>query len=137
MVTVIGDGEFETPVALAGLADSQVMHRRANSRWLPIVNANGARMGAKSQFSADDIAAIMTSFGFRVICSDSNPHCTAEAATEAFRTADRGARVAWISVTDKGWPAPPLGGKDRRASAAHKFSNLDLDNPQIQIEIAD
>ncbi len=137
VVTVIGDGEFETPVTLAGLAHSQVMHRRADSRWLPIVNANGARMGAKSQFSADDIAAIMTSFGFRVIYSDSNPHSAAEAATEAFRAADRGARVAWISVADKGWPAPPLRGKDRRGSAAHKLSNLDLDNPQIQIEIAD
>lgn len=137
VATVIGDGEFETPVALAGFAHSQVIQDRTESRWLPIINANGARMGANSRFTADDIDRIVTSFGFRVIRSDSNAHLAAGAAREAFLAAAQGERVAWISVTDKGWPAPALGGIGKRGFAAHKFSDLDLDDPQLQSQIED
>lgn len=45
VVTVIGDGECETPAALVAFAHHDVLAPAPGASWLPVINVNGARMG--------------------------------------------------------------------------------------------
>src|SRR5262249_1548871 len=45
VVCVVGDGECESPASLAGFAHRAVLFGDRRVPWLPVVNANGARMG--------------------------------------------------------------------------------------------
>jgi len=124
---VVGDGECETPAALAALAHAPVLlGSGAPAAWLPVVNANGARMGGASRFGPRELQRLLGGLGYRVVTSSAETVEASEAARAALDAALAGEPVAWVSVTDKGWPAPALvGGRPFRGSAAHKPRGLD------------
>lgn len=121
VVCVIGDGECETPAALAALAHADVLLPPGRGGWLPVVNANGARMGGPSRFGEGALTGLLRGFGYEVLRSGTDPAEASAAAGAALRACLAGRRVAWLSVTDKGWPAPEvLGGAPYRGHRAHK-----------------
>lgn len=124
---VAGDGECETPVALAALAHARVLLERGpRAAWLPVVNANGARMGGPSRFGPRELQRLLVGFGYQVVMSGDDPVQASEAAQVALAAALAGDAVAWVSVTDKGWPAPArIGGRPFRGHAAHKPRGID------------
>jgi xylulose-5-phosphate/fructose-6-phosphate phosphoketolase len=119
---VIGDGECETPAALAAFAHADVLLRRPGSApWLPVVNANGSRMGAASRWSGDGLARLLGGMGYDVFRSGTDGEESATAARQALTGAAAGRRTVWISETPKGWPAPESFDDRRyRGAAAHK-----------------
>lgn len=125
VLCIVGDGECETPVALAALAHSAVLLREdgaaRRSAWLPAVNANGARMGGAARFDAAGLEALLAGFGYAVVTSGDDPAEASEAAAAAVAGCRAGRPTAWVSVTEKGWPAPAVvGGRSYRGHAAHK-----------------
>jgi xylulose-5-phosphate/fructose-6-phosphate phosphoketolase len=118
---IIGDGECESPATLAALAHRDVL-LKDKVAWLPIINANGAKMGAQARFNVSSLDAMLRGFGYEVVVSTStNSESVIEIAQMAIERATNGQPIAWISVTDKGWPAPSLlGGKTFRGASAHK-----------------
>jgi xylulose-5-phosphate/fructose-6-phosphate phosphoketolase len=132
VVVVVGDGECETPAALAAFAHHDVLGPAPGAAWLPVVNANGARMGSAAPFSPERLRHLLGGLGFTVLCSGPDAADAARAARKAWRLAGRGVPVAWLSVTDKGWPAPEqLGGRPFRGHHAHKPRELDLADPGL------
>lgn len=137
-VCVVGDGEVETPVALAALAHADVL-LDGNSGlhpWLPVVNANGARMGAPARFRPSELQRMLRGFGYEVIVSSAEADEACEAARAALVASLAGTRVAWVSVTDKGWPAPTeFGGVRFIGHLAHKPTSIDLRRPKVVSEL--
>ncbi len=121
VVTVVGDGECESPVALAALAHGPVLLDGTGARWLAVINANGARMGGPARFDERSFRSLIEGLGYRVVISGTDGETASEAARAALAGAERGEPTVWISVTDKGWPAPPeLGAGEYRGHHAHK-----------------
>lgn len=136
VVNVVGDGECETPAALAALAHHDVLAPAPDSVWLPVVNANGARMGSAARFSPQRLQNLLDALGYTVLSSGADAGEAAAAAHKAWELASSGMQVAWLSVTDKGWPAPErLGGRSFRGHHAHKPTQLDLHDPQVRAEL--
>ena len=123
VVAIVGDGECETPGALAAFAHHEVLLGGRDSRWLPVVNANGARMGGPARFTPASLASILQGAGFTVLTAEAQrPAAALAAAAEALQAAMRGLRVVLISVSRKGWPAPnPLLGHPFTGADAHKM----------------
>ncbi|WP_432832882.1 hypothetical protein [Dactylosporangium sp. CA-092794] len=118
---VVGDGECETPAALAALAHADVLLKRGGAPWLPIVNANGARMGGPARLQPTTLRRILHGFGYEVVQSGADLTEASSAAAAVLASCLAGRRVAWVSVTEKGWPAPELiDGHRYRGHAAHK-----------------
>jgi xylulose-5-phosphate/fructose-6-phosphate phosphoketolase len=126
---VVGDGECETPAALAALAHADVLlPAGGRGRWLPVINANGARMGGASRFDEHALARMLRGFGYQVLISGADPVEASEAAKAALAACGTGQRCAWISVTDKGWPAPEqVAGYPYRGHLAHKVPSAGRD----------
>ncbi|MFF4501644.1 hypothetical protein [Streptomyces sp. NPDC001401] len=138
VVTVIGDGECETPAALAAFAHHDVLARAPGSCWLPVVNVNGARMGSSARFSPKGLQSLLEGMGYTVLISGAHTDEAAEAARRAWELTESGVPVVWLSVTDKGWPAPELlGGRPFRGPHAHKPRGLDLADPDVRADIDD
>ncbi|MGF1425334.1 hypothetical protein [Kitasatospora sp. LaBMicrA B282] len=138
VVTVVGDGECETPAALAALAHHDVLAAAPGSSWLPVVNVNGARMGAAARFSPKRLQSLLEGMGYTVLSSGAHPDEAAEAARLAWESTAAGTPAAWLSITEKGWPAPALlGGLPFRGPHAHKPRGLDLTDPQVRAELED
>lgn len=136
VVTVIGDGECETPAALAAFAHHDVLPPAPGASWLPVVNVNGARMGSSARFSPKRLHSLLEGMGYTVLSSGAHPNDAAEAADQAWRLAESGISVVWLTITEKGWPASELlGGKAFRGHHAHKPGGLDLTNPELLTEI--
>jgi xylulose-5-phosphate/fructose-6-phosphate phosphoketolase len=125
VVTIVGDGECETPVALAAFAHREVVLGGTRGRWLPVVNANRARMGSASRFAPAELATLLSALGYRVFRSGTDAPHAAEAATAALAAVEAGERAVWISETEKGWPAPAsIGDCSFRGHRAHKAGPL-------------
>ncbi|MDH6108191.1 xylulose-5-phosphate/fructose-6-phosphate phosphoketolase [Kitasatospora sp. MAP12-15] len=138
VVTVIGDGECETPAALAAFAHHDVLTRAPDSCWLPVVNANGARMGSSARFSPKRLQSLLEGMGYTVLSSGAHTAEAAEAARRAWELSESGVPAVWLSITEKGWPAPELlGGLPFRGPQAHKPRGLDLTDPQVRADIQD
>jgi len=136
VVTVIGDGECETPVALAALAHRDALPPAPDAVWLPVVNVNGARMGSSARFTPDRLRGLLEGMGYTVLHSGPHADDAAAAAGTAWELAEGRVPVVWLSVTDKGWPAPErLGGRPFRGHLAHKPTGLDLADPGLVTEI--
>jgi len=136
VVTVIGDGECETPVALAALAHHDVLPAAPGACWLPVINVNGARMGSSARFSPERLRKVLEGMGFAVIRSGPWAEEAAAAARRAWDLAISGVPVVWLSVSEKGWPAPELlGNQAFRGPHAHKPRGLDLTDAAIRSEI--
>ena len=121
VVCVIGDGECEAPATLAGLAHRAVLFGDTPVSWLPVVNANGARMGGPARFESSKLARLLEGMGYEVLMSDDNAERSSEVAGRALAKSQMGLPIVWLSVTKKGWPAPdPFLGKPFRGAAAHK-----------------
>jgi xylulose-5-phosphate/fructose-6-phosphate phosphoketolase len=65
IAVVIGDGECETPSALAAFAHAEVLLGQNAANWLPVVNVNGARMGGRARFDAAALTRLLTGLGHR------------------------------------------------------------------------
>jgi xylulose-5-phosphate/fructose-6-phosphate phosphoketolase len=136
VVTVIGDGECETPVALAALAHHDVLPAAPGSCWLPVINVNGARMGSAARFSPERLQKLLEGMGFTVVRSGPRTEQAATAADRAWQLALAGSPVVWLSVSEKGWPAPELlGNQTFRGPHAHKPRNLDLTDEGMRADI--
>jgi len=119
---VVGAGEGETPVALAALAHAPVLLGGGDAAWLPVVNANGARMGGPARFDRQALTAVLAGMGYHVLVSGIDPDEASAAAAAALAGCLAGRPTAWVSVTDKGWPAPvEVAGKPFRGHHAHKL----------------
>jgi xylulose-5-phosphate/fructose-6-phosphate phosphoketolase len=117
---IVGDGECETPVALAAFAHADVL-LGPDRAWLPIVNVNGARMGGPARFDARALARLLQGFGYQVLVSTMDIGEASEVAAAALAAGRAGQRVVWLSVTEKGWPAPStVDGQPYRGHLAHK-----------------
>jgi xylulose-5-phosphate/fructose-6-phosphate phosphoketolase len=133
VVAVIGDGECETPAALAALAHRDVLLRETPSRWLPVINANGARMGGVVRFSAAKLERLLSALGYEVVRSGADGKEAARAAAAAVSSLDAGRPAVWISETEKGWPAPAMiGSLHFRGHRAHKPAALVLDDEEVR-----
>ena len=88
-----------------------------------MVNANGARMGGPARFTPTALASILRGAGYKVLTAEAERPTPALAmAAAALKAAMRGQRVALISVSRKGWPAPnPLLGRPFTGADAHKI----------------
>lgn len=118
---VVGDGECETPAALAALAHADVLLRRGGTPWLPVINANGFRMGSSARFTPAELDQILVGFGYEVFQSNHDSAEASAAARNALTAIKEGHRAVWISVTEKGWPAPEfVNGYRYRGDAAHR-----------------
>ncbi|MFC6084181.1 phosphoketolase family protein [Sphaerisporangium aureirubrum] len=138
VVTLIGDGECETPAALAAFAHHDVLAAAPGSCWLPVVNVNGARMGSPARFSPKRLQALLEGMGYTVLSSGANTGEAVAAARRAWELTGSGVPVVWLSVTEKGWPAPELlGGRPFRGPRAHKLRGLDLSDPDVRAGVAD
>ncbi len=136
VVTVIGDGECETPAALAAFAHHEVLQPAPRATWLPVVNVNGARMGSTARFSPERLQRMLIGMGYTVLSSGPAVAEATAAAQKAWALATSGVPVVWLSVTDKGWPAPErLGTRLLRGHRAHKLTELDLNDPQLLAEV--
>lgn len=138
VVTVIGDGECETPVALAAFAHHDVLTAAPRACWLPVVNVNGARMGSSARFSPERLRRLLEGMGYTVLHSGPRTGEAAVAARRAWKLALSGVPVVWLSVSEKGWPAPELlGNQPFRGPHAHKPRALDLTDPATRSDIDD
>jgi xylulose-5-phosphate/fructose-6-phosphate phosphoketolase len=136
VAVVIGDGECETPAALAAFAHHEVLPPAPGACWLPVVNVNGARMGSAARFSPARLRALLEGMGYTVLDSGNEAAEAAAAARGAWELARAGTPVAWLSVTEKGWPAPEeLGGRPFHGHHAHKTGGLDLTDPSLASEV--
>jgi xylulose-5-phosphate/fructose-6-phosphate phosphoketolase len=132
VVVVIGDGECETPAALAAFAHHDALRPAAGTCWLPVVNVNGARMGSAASFSPTRLRGLLEGMGYTVLCSGADTTQAGHAARHAWALNRSGVPVVWLSVTEKGWPAPvELGGQRFRGHHAHKPGGLDLTDPGL------
>ncbi|GLK99217.1 hypothetical protein [Dactylosporangium matsuzakiense] len=132
VAVVIGDGECETPAALAAFAHHDVLPPAPGACWLPVVNVNGARMGAPARFTPERLRRMLTGLGYHVLVSGDRGDLAARTARQAWSLASSGEPVVWLSVTEKGWPAPAeLGGRPFRGHHAHKAAGLDLADPVL------
>lgn len=132
VAVVIGDGECETPAALAALAHHDVLAPAPGAAFLPVVNVNGARMGAAARFSPGRLQALLEGLGYTVVSSGADAGEAAGAALRAWQLASSGTPVAWLTITQKGWPAPEtLGERPFRGHRAHKPGSLDLADPVL------
>ncbi|MFC4999312.1 hypothetical protein ACFPIJ_15865 [Dactylosporangium cerinum] len=138
VAVVIGDGECETPAALAAFAHHDVLRPADGACWLPVVNVNGARMGAAARFSPRHLRDLLTGLGYTVLGSGPHTEEAGPAARRAWELARAGRSVVWLSVTDKGWPAPVgLGHRPFRGRDAHKLTGLDLTDPGLRGAVRD
>lgn len=128
---IVGDGECETPAALSAFAHADVLLRPGDETlWLPVVNANGARMGSAARFSAEDLGRILQALGYRVIASQATASDAGQAAANAIAATLAGERVVWISISEKGPPAPKtLAQPEFFGARAHKPTRIDLADP--------
>jgi xylulose-5-phosphate/fructose-6-phosphate phosphoketolase len=127
VAVVIGDGECETPVALAAFVHHDVLRPAPGTIWLPVVNVNGARMGAPGEMTPPRLRGLLEGLGYTVLTSGPDTGDASEAAGRAWDLASAGTPVVWLSVTEKGWPAPAdLGGRPFRGHHAHKLAMLDF-----------
>jgi len=136
VVIVIGDGECETPAALAAFAHHDVLRPAPGACWLPVVNVNGARMGSAARFPPQRLRALLEGMGYTVLSSGPDAGEAAEAARRAWELAGSGVPVAWLTITEKGWPAPAqLGCRPFRGHHAHKVSSLDLTDLELLADV--
>jgi xylulose-5-phosphate/fructose-6-phosphate phosphoketolase len=136
VVTVIGDGECETPAALAAFAHHDVPGPAPGARWLPVVNVNGARMGSAARFSPKRLQSLLEGMGYTVLSSGAHAEEAAEAAWRAWELTGAGVPVVWLTITEKGWPAPELlGDRPFRGHHAHKPGGLDLTDPKLLADV--
>ncbi|MFI7515605.1 hypothetical protein ACIBVK_19165 [Micromonospora echinofusca] len=136
VAVVVGDGECETPAALAAFAHHDVLRRADGACWLPVVNVNGARMGSAARFSPERLRGLLGGMGYTVLGSGPRGDDAARAARRAWELAGTGEPVVWLSVTEKGWPAPAeLGGKPFRGHHAHKPAGLDLADAALRDDV--
>jgi xylulose-5-phosphate/fructose-6-phosphate phosphoketolase len=132
IVCIIGDGECETPATLAALAHGELVPPCRGAGLLLAINANAARMGGAARFGPARLERILLACGYEVVTSCQDHISASAAAMRALCSARLGRRVAWISVTEKGWPAPAtLEGKAFRGAVAHKPPALRTDGPGI------
>lgn len=118
---VIGDGECETPAALAAFAHAEVLLGGRGGAWLPVVNANGGRMGGRARFGPAQLERMLAGLGYDVVTSGDSAAEAGAAAAAALSGCLSGRRIVWVSVTEKGWPAPRhVDGKPYRGHLAHK-----------------
>lgn len=138
VVTVIGDGESETPVALAAFAHHEVLAPAPGAVFLPVVNANGARMGSAARFSPKQLRGVLEGMGYTVVSSGPVAEEAAAAALRAWALAEAGVPVVWLTVSEKGWPAPEwFGMRPFRGHHAHKPGGLDLADPDTAAELGE
>jgi xylulose-5-phosphate/fructose-6-phosphate phosphoketolase len=136
VAAVIGDGECETPVALAALAHHDVLPAAAGACWLPVINVNGARMGSAARFSPERLRRLLEGMGYTVLLSGPHTDEAARAARAAWELALSGVATIWLSVSEKGWPAPEeLGDLPFRGPHAHKPRDIDLTDPTIRSDV--
>jgi xylulose-5-phosphate/fructose-6-phosphate phosphoketolase len=136
VAVVIGDGECETPAALAALAHHDVLAPAPGAAFLPVINVNGARMGGAARFSPGRLRALLEALGYAVVSSGADAGEAAGAAARAWELAESEIPAVWLSVTQKGWPAPEtLGERPFRGHHAHKPGGLDLADPALAARI--
>jgi len=136
VAVVVGDGECETPAALAAFAHQDVLRPARGSCWLPVVNVNGARMGSPARFAPPRLRRLLAGMGYTVLSSGPDTAAAGDAARRAWALARSGVPVAWLTITEKGWPAPAeLGGRPFRGHHAHKPGSLDLADPGLLGEV--
>ncbi|MFJ6200053.1 hypothetical protein [Micromonospora sp. NPDC092111] len=136
VAVVVGDGECETPAALAAFAHHDALPPADGSCCLPVVNVNGARMGSPARFSPERLRGLLEGMGYAVLCSGARGEDAARAARRAWDMAAAGEPVVWLSVTEKGWPAPAeLGGRPFHGHYAHKPAGLDLASSALRADL--
>lgn len=125
VVPIIGDGECETPTTAASWLAARVLQ---NSAVVPIVHANGFRMGDRSLLGAMDDAqlrAYAAGLGWRgrVVdvgaASDDEHRAFRTALSEALEESAGGDRAAVFLRCVKGWSGPEIVGGQRVLGTAH------------------
>ncbi len=129
-VCVIGDGECEVPTTLAAFVHADLIlkgfEKPFKAGWLPVINANGARMGSRALWNSARLELFLSSLGYQVLRSGNNPDEASKSAATALTKSLAGEKVVWISETEKGWPAPSfLAGQSFRLHHAHKPTGID------------
>lgn len=128
---VIGDGELETPNSLAALLHLEELYQHTKINWFPVINANGAKMGADAVMSPHRIVKLLEAMGYECVVSVDDGVEANKAAASILTSIRCGRKTAWVSVTDKGWPAPAnLFETPFRGSFAHKVPRV-IEEPKI------
>jgi xylulose-5-phosphate/fructose-6-phosphate phosphoketolase len=130
VVCIIGDGELETPAALGALLHVRELRRRSKLRWLPIVNANGFRMGGAALLDSDRMTALFQGMGYEVFSSAIDGTAAAACVERAMQCIEAGRAAIWISQSIKGWPLPETMFQPRfYGVSAHK-------TPKVPVHVA-
>lgn len=125
---IVGDGELESALAQSSWQGFRLLSKH-DGRVIPIVNANGFRMGSRSLFSLmgrDDLEAYFQAHGLRVHWA--TDHCSlADAMDVAFAQSSPGCcepNPVVVFRSPKGWTAPESLGGERYVGTrrAHKPS---------------
>lgn len=125
VLCIIGDGECETPATIAAFVHRNELNKLGEQRLLIAVNCNGHRMGGKTSMSHSRLRNLLSGLGYRVFTSDTQADEAAEAAAQALRSASENQPTIWLSVTEKGWPAPEsLAETSFTGHAAHKITSI-------------
>lgn len=103
---VIGDGELETPAALAALSHTDTILRSDESRWLPIVNLNGWKLSGSAAFCLRKVDKLLGGMGFECYQSCVEDEKGGVSLKAALERLSEGHRVAWLVTSEKGWPLP-------------------------------
>jgi len=111
-VCVIGDGELETSITQASWQGFHFLSKTTDGKVLPIINANGYKMGSPSLFShksRSDIIKYFKSYGLTPIFVGADHSKIADAFDKAYlrlTANDVNNQPVIIFETAKGWTAP-------------------------------
>jgi xylulose-5-phosphate/fructose-6-phosphate phosphoketolase len=125
VLCVLGDGECETPATLAAFVHHDILSGLGPGKLLVAVNCNGYRMGGASSMGVKKLRSLLKGLGYRVFESDTDANSASETASCALQNASECQPTAWLSVTNKGWPAPEVLARIPFAgAAAHKLTEI-------------
>lgn len=124
-VCMIGDGELETSITQATFQGFDLLDSAVDGTVLPVINANGHRMGSRSLWAARGIGALrrfLVAHGLTPIVVGANHTRIAQAFDEAYRRITDHRRRGWPVIvlrTPKGWSAPTFFGTTPFAGSHH------------------
>lgn len=130
VVCVIGDGELETSIAQASFQGFDLLSPTADGAVLPVINANGYRMGSQSLWAARGIGSLgrfLIAHGLTPIVVGPDHTRIARAFDAAYASITDRQRRRWpiiILQTPKGWTAPPSFGAAPFAGTHHAHKPL-------------
>lgn len=135
-VCVIGDGEMETSITQGTWQGFRFLSGQSDGRVLPIINANGYKMGSRSIFamrSPQERVRFLEGHGLLPICVGANHDEIAAALDHAYAELDvptPSRQPVIVLETPKGWTGPERFGNTPFAGSVSSHKPI-LKNPAI------